>query len=167
MKLREGSLDNSTCSDVSVNNEDPFTEAFKFPECVSILTNDIRNLETQIGQIFKMLKGECQLTDLTKGVDFITQEFDEYEKDQCEKDTIIATLQIDLKSISMNVKNHEKKMDRQEQYRRRNYILIHGLKEEKNGRTDDRVLGLFGKELNEDILIVDLDRTHRIGQKRD
>ena len=25
-KLREGSLDNSACSDVSVNNEDPFTE---------------------------------------------------------------------------------------------------------------------------------------------
>ena len=28
-KLREGSLDNSACSDVSVNNEDPFTEGLK------------------------------------------------------------------------------------------------------------------------------------------
>ena len=51
--------------------------------------NYMQNLEQQVGQIFKMLekaearqiKGECQLTDLTKGVDFITHKFDEYEKD--------------------------------------------------------------------------------------
>ena len=40
-KLREGSLDNSACSDVFVNNEDAFTEELKSPECVSILTNCI------------------------------------------------------------------------------------------------------------------------------
>ena len=53
-------------------------------------------------------------------------------------------------------------MDKQEQYSRRNCILIHGLKKEKNESTDDRVLELFREELNEDILLVDLDRTHRI-----
>ena len=47
----------------------------------------------------------------------------------------------------------------------RNCISIHGLKEEKNESTDDRVLKLFRKELNEDVLLVDLDRTHRIGKK--
>ena len=49
----------------------------------------MKGLERQVGQIFRMLeetedchiKGECQLTDLAKGVDFITQKFDEYEKD--------------------------------------------------------------------------------------
>ena len=55
-------------------------------------------------------------------------------------------------------------MDRQEQYSRRNCILINGLKEEKNKSTDNRVLKLFREELNEDILLVDLDRTHRIGK---
>ena len=51
--------------------------------------NCMQNLEKKVGQIFKMLektedfqiKGECQLTDLAKGVNFITQKFDEYEKD--------------------------------------------------------------------------------------
>ena len=38
------------------------------------------------------VKGECQLTDLAKGVEFITQKFDEYEKDWREKDAIIVTL---------------------------------------------------------------------------
>ena len=36
-----------------------------------------------------------------------------------------------------------------------------------NESTDDRVLKLLREELNEDILLSDLDRTHRIGKKRD
>ena len=58
-------------------------------------------------------------------------------------------------------------MERQKQYSRRNCILIHGLKEEKNESTDDRVLKLFREELNEDVLLADLDRTDRIGKKSD
>ena len=38
------------------------------------------------------IKGGCQLTDLVKSVDFITQKFDKYEKDRRENDTIFATL---------------------------------------------------------------------------
>ena len=59
-----------------------------------------------------------------------------------------------------------KKTERPEQHSRRNCILIHGLKEEKNESTDDRVLKLFREELNEDVILADLDRTHRIGKKR-
>ena len=63
--------------------------------------NCMQNLEKQVSQIFKMLektedrqiKSESQLNDLAKGVDSITQKFDEYGKDQREKDAIIATLQ--------------------------------------------------------------------------
>ena len=40
------------------------------------------------------------------------------------------------------------------------------MKEEQNESIDDRVLELFREKLNEDILLVDLDRTHRIGKKR-
>ena len=58
-------------------------------------------------------------------------------------------------------------MEKQEQYYRRNCILNHGWKEEKNETTDDRVLKLFREELNKDVLLADLDRTHGIGEKRD
>ena len=157
------------------NNEDPFTEGIKSPECVSILMNCMQNLKKQVGQIFKMLekaedrqiKGECQLTDLAKGAEFITQKSDEYEKDRREQNAIVATLQNELKSASMKVEDLEKKMERQEQYSRRNCILIHGLKEEIDESTDDRVLKLFREELNEDVLLADLDRTHRIRKKSD
>ena len=57
-------------------------------------------------------------------------------------------------------------MERQEQYSRRNCILIQGLKEEMDQSTDDRVLKLFSEELNEDILLADLDRTHKIKKKK-
>ena len=40
----------------------------------------------------------------------------------------------------MKVEDLEKKMESQEQYSRRNCILIYGLKEEKNESTDDRVV---------------------------
>ena len=116
-KLREGRLDNSAVSDVSANNQDPFTEGLKSLECVNILMNCMRNLEKQVNQILKMLektedrqiKGECQLTDLAKGVEFITQKFDEYEKDRREKDAIIATLQNELKSPTMKAEDLDKK----------------------------------------------------------
>ena len=65
----------------------------------------------------------------------------------------------------MKVEDLEKKMESQGQYSRRNCILIHGLREEKNESTDDRVFKLFRVGLNEDILLADLDRTHRIRQK--
>ena len=65
----------------------------------------------------------------------------------------------------MKVENLKKMMDQQEQYCRRNCILSHGLKEKKDERTNDRVLELFTENLNEDVLIVDLNRPHRIGKK--
>ena len=116
-------------------------------------------------RIDRQIKGGCQLTDLAKEVDFISKKFDEYEKDRREKDAIIATLQSELKSAGMKVEDLEKKMGRQEQYFRRNSILIHGLKEEKNESTNDRVLKLFREALNEEVLFVDLDRIYRTGKK--
>ena len=56
-------------------------------------------------------------------------------------------------------------MERQEQYSRRNSISIHGLKVEMNESTDDRVLKLFREELNGDLLLAELDRTHSIIKK--
>ena len=101
----------------------------------------------------RQIEGECQPTDLAKDVDIVTKKFDECEKDRREEDAIIATLRSELKSASMKVEDLEKKMVRQEQYSRRNRVLIHGLKQEKNESTDDRVLQLFREELNEDVLL--------------
>ena len=49
---------------------------------------------------------------MAKGVEFITQKFDEYEKGRCEKDAIIVTLQNEWKKASMKVEDLEKKKGR-------------------------------------------------------
>ena len=67
----------------------------------------------------------------------------------------------------MKVEDLEKKMESQEEYSRRICILIHRLREEMDESTDDKVLKLFREELNEDVLLADLDKTHRIGKKSD
>ena len=55
-------------------------------------------------------------------------------------------------------------MDRQEQYSRRNCLLIHGIKEEKDENTDNVVIKFIQDDLQEEINIEDLDRMHRIGK---
>ena len=90
------------------------------------------------------MKSECQLTGLAKGVEFITQKI----------------WWVWQRWTWKGCNNWE------EHYPRRNCILIHGLKEEKNESTDDRVLKLSRQELNKDALIADLDQTHRIEKKR-
>ena len=45
---------------------------------------------------------------MAKGVEFITQKFDEYEKDRREKDAIIVTLRNELKEASVKVEDLEK-----------------------------------------------------------
>ena len=83
---------------------------------------------------------------MAKGVDFLTQKFDDYQKVWREKDAIIATPQSELKSASMKAEDPEKKIYRQEQYSRRNCILIHGIKEEKSKSINDRDFKLFREE---------------------
>ena len=136
----------------------------------------MQNIEKQVRQIFKILektggyqiKDKCQLAKgLAKGVAFITQKFDEYEKDRRGKDAVIATLPSELKSASMKVEYLQKKVDRQKQYSRRKLYFNSWIERRKDKSIDDRVLKLFREELNEDVSLVDLDRTHRIGKKRD
>ena len=88
-KLREANLDNSAYLDVSVYNEDHFTEGLKSPQCVSNLINCMKNLKSRLVRLSKcskktkdrQIKGKCQRTDLAKSLNFINQRFDEYEKD--------------------------------------------------------------------------------------
>ena len=53
-------------------------------------------------------------------------------------------------------------VDRQEQYSRRNCILIHGVKENQNGDTDEVVVNKVKSEMDLEISPGDIDRTHRI-----
>ena len=66
------------------------------------------------------IKGDKQLIELTSLVELLTSKFDELEKERKEKDELINSLQIEVYSLKVEVKNLENKTDDQEQYSRRN-----------------------------------------------
>ena len=67
--------------------------------------------------------------------------------------------------LSGKVDDLNARLDRQEQYSRRNCLLIHGIEENQNENTDALALEIINKKLELDMDEKDVDRTHRIGDK--
>ena len=96
-KVREGSLDCSQISQTSDIPDDIFTESLNSPDCVAILFNCLKNLESKMREISvsskettaSQIKGKKQLSDLTDSVQLISDQFDEYERDRKAKDELI------------------------------------------------------------------------------
>ena len=57
----------------------------------------------------------------------------------------------------------EKQADQQEQYSRRNCLLVHGIKEVREEATDDMIIETISKNLDIDITPHDIERSHRVG----
>ena len=74
-------------------SDNAFAGSLKCPSCVGFLFNCLRNVEKQIKEIFvltkstqeKQIKDERQLNDLHDSVQFISNNFKEYEKDRAKK----------------------------------------------------------------------------------
>ena len=81
--------------------------------------------KTQSSQI----KGELQLKDLSEAVEFIAKKFDQYETERKEKEKIINDLQGKVSEMTSELKVLKNSLDRQEQYSRRNCVLVHGISE--------------------------------------
>ena len=117
------------------------------PDCQKVLFNCLKSLEQEMNDLYMpansnkeiQIKGDTQLIDLTSSVEFLTSKFDELQKGRKEKDELINSLQTELSSLKVEVKNLEKKADDQEQYLCRNFLLIHGLMETKTEDTDEMV----------------------------
>ena len=115
-KICEGSLEDAN------NPDDVFTEGLSSPDCVKILYNCIKNVEKQIQGIHSkaeetqvsQIKGEQDLMDLNKTVNFICEKFDEYERDRAEKEKIINGLQKNVNDMSATIESLKGCLDRQE-----------------------------------------------------
>nr|XP_022921052.1 uncharacterized protein LOC111429387 [Onthophagus taurus] len=62
--------------------------------------------------------------------------------------------------------DHEEKLDRLEQYTRRNSIRVFGVSETDNENTEQVVLDIINKKMNLALLPDSIDRCHRVGPKR-
>ena len=77
----------------------------------------MKNMETEMKRLSlvetskeSQIKGESQLTELTKAVSYINDRFDEYDRERKEKDKIIKELKDDISSMKGNIERPEKDM---------------------------------------------------------
>ena len=73
-------------------------------------------------------------------MDFMTNKFEEYKREREEKDKIIDTMKSDMVNMNEKIEKLERIVDRQEQYSRRNCLLLHGIAEGERENTDKLVL---------------------------
>ena len=71
-----------------------------------------------------------------------------------------------MSDLNISVKILENQLDRQEQYSRRNCILIHGIIETQDENTDDISLRTINEHLQLELTEKGLDHTHRIGNPK-
>ena len=130
-EVREGSLDCSQISQTSDIPDDIFSDILNSPDCVAILFNCLKSLESKMKEITvsskettaSQIKDEKQLSDLTNSVQLISDKFDEYEKDRMAKDELIMKLQTQVTELTEKVNNLSVQVDEQ------NCLLIHGIEE--------------------------------------
>ena len=90
-----------------------------------------------------------------------------YEKARKEKEEIIKHLEGKVNNLTETVAELVKQADNQEQYSRRNCLLVHGLFETTLENTDDLVITMFKNNMDIEIFSDDIDRSHRIGKQKD
>ena len=128
-KPREGSSGSYT------DEIDIFEEGVESADCRKVLFDCLKNLEQKMNDLYMLansnkemqIKDDKQLIDLTPSVEFLTTKFDQLKKERKEKYELINSLQIEISSLKVELKNLEKKADDQEQYSHGNCLLIHGL----------------------------------------
>ena len=162
----EGSqTDSNSCWD------DIFLEGLEDSECNSPVIKFLKRLDAQIKDLSSsaevtqnsQIKGEQHLNQVLASMDLINEKFESFKEELKEKDKKITILENNVSMLSTTVDVLNKQLDRQEQYSRRNCLLIHNIPENEDENTDDTVLKIIEEKVGEPVGIEDLDRTHRLG----
>ena len=75
-------------------------------------------------------------------------------------------LKEDLASLKENFIQVGKILDRQEQYSRRNCLLVHEVDEKNNKDMDQIIINIVKNDLGEETTNHDFDRTHHKGKRK-
>ena len=86
--------------------------------------------------LVKQRKLKAVKSELNKAVTLISKTSDEYAREKVERNKIMREMQKEIKEMSATIHSFKVSLDRQEQYSRRNCLLIHGLPENRNQNTD-------------------------------
>ena len=171
-QVREGSLDDTAMSDEASSNVEVFRDDNQISATLSSLQQCLLNVQQEVRDIRRIsestqhsqIKGEEQLTELTKNIKYINEKFKEFEEERKADKETIKKLQQNLSVMNKRLDDMDKELDKHEQYSRRNCILIHGIPEKKDEDTDKEILKVINDNIDENVNITDIDRSHRIGK---
>ena len=86
--------------------------------------------------LVKQSKLKAVKSKLNKAFTLISKTSDKYEREKVERNKIMKEMQKEIREMSATIQSFKVSLDRQEQYSRRNCLLIHGLPENRNQNTD-------------------------------
>ena len=78
---------------------------------------------------------------------------------------VIEKLEADRGRMGASIKSLDEKIDEQQQYSRRNCLLVHGIKEEKDEDVEKVVMDVLNTKLAAGVKEMEVSRTHRVGRK--
>ena len=79
---------------------------------------------------------------------------------------VTDTLSKDRDRLQTRIKLLEYEIEDQEQYSRRNCLLVHGVTEKPNEDVEKEVMEIFQEKLEAEVAQTDISRMHRLGKKR-
>ena len=94
----------------------------------------------------------------------MSDKFDDFKKVKKGKEEIINNLKEEVSTLKGRVETLEKESDDQDQYSKRNCVLIHELEEDKDEIIDDLVASFINDKMDIDLSVNNIDRSHRIGK---
>ena len=156
-------------SDVSVGLEtDVFSHGLKSLDCVKILFNFLQKLEKEMKSTKEIslaaegwqIKGTEQLNDINKAINFINKKFKDFEKDLKKKDDEIKLFEKENNYLNKRLEEMDAAVDRQEQYSRRNCLLVNGIVEETVENMDKKIINTLQQSMDEKLnLRILIDQT--------
>ena len=163
--LKETTSASSMTEECDVFNDDLDNE-----DCRGILLNCLTNLEKEVKYIRSLvdqnrqtqIKGEQALADLSNLLQICLMNV----RKNARKKNEIKKLNENVSALTERSKVLEGNIDQQEQYSRRNCLLIHGVEENSNEDTDKLALNIINNDLEIDLTETAIDRTHRIGDPK-
>ena len=111
----------------------------------------LKNLDKKVKEIHLLstttndaqIKGTQQLKEVNDAIKFINEKLEEFEADRREKEQKIVVLKSTRKSLNVCLDKADRTLYRQEQYSRKNCLLIHGIVEENQENTDEVVINVL------------------------
>ena len=124
--MKEQLISNVSMLDTPKTPTDVFEESLKLEHCVKMLLSCLQNLEQGVKDIHKLalfnndnqIKGEEQLADLSESIKFMSDKFDEFEKERQEQKKVIEELRGEVSSLNEKLNAFTEQVDLQEQYSR-------------------------------------------------